>query len=96
MRATDDVVTTYIVITTHSLRSKSRMCCYFYSLSIILFTYCMYIIINKATFMAKDTIKVIIKSKIKLINTTSLSDSINYLVKWQRTPLFSFPTRYSI
>lgn len=51
------------------------MCCYFYSLSKILLTYCMYIIVNKATFMVNDTIKVINKYNIKLINTTSLSDS---------------------
>ena len=35
----------------------------------------MYIIVNKATFMVNDTIKVINKYNIKLINTTSLSDS---------------------
>ena len=35
----------------------------------------MYIIANKATFMATDTIKAIIKYNKKLINTTSLSDS---------------------
>ena len=65
----------YRAITAHSLRSKSRMCCYIYSLSKILFTYCMYIIVNKATFMVNDAIKAIIKNNIKLINTTSLSDS---------------------
>lgn len=65
----------YRVITTHSIRSKSRMCCYFYSLSKILLTYCMYIIVNKATFTVTDTIKAINKYNIKLINTTSLSDS---------------------
>ena len=64
----------YRAITTHSLRSKSRMCCYLYSLFKILFTYCMYIIVNKATFMVNDAIKAIIKNNIKLINTTSLSD----------------------
>ena len=62
---------------------KSRMCRYFYSLFIIEFTYCMYIIVNKATFMVNDTIKAITKNNIKLINTTSLSDSKSYLVKWQ-------------
>ena len=35
----------------------------------------MYIIANKATFMVSNTITAIIKNNIKLINTTSLSDS---------------------
>lgn len=78
-------------ITTHSIRSKSRMCCYFYSLSKILLTYCMYIIVNKATFTVNDTIKAIIKNNIKLINTTSLSHSRNYVVKWQHISTISFP-----
>ena len=51
----------------------------FYSLSIIEFTYFMYKIVNKVTFMVSDTIKVIIKINIKLINTTSLSDNQSYL-----------------
>ena len=75
MRTADNVVTTYRVITTHSLRSKSRMCCYFYSLFIIELTYCMYIIANKVTFTNTDAIKANIKNNIKFINTTSLSDS---------------------
>ena len=76
MRTTDNVVTTYYkVITTHSLRSKSRMCRYFYSLSISLLIYCMYITVNKATFIVEETIKATIKKCIKTINTTSLSDS---------------------
>lgn len=75
MRNHSNMVTTCLVITTHSIRSKSRMCCYFYSLSKILLTYCMYIIVNKATFMVNDTINAINKYNIKLINTTSLSDS---------------------
>ena len=79
-----------LVITTHSLRSKSRMCCYFYSL------YCMYIIANKATFMAIDIIMAIIKNNIKLINTTSLSDSKSYLVKWQHISTISFPMLHTI
>ena len=90
MRTTDVVVTTYTSITTHSLRSKSRMCRYFYSLFIIEFIYCMYIIANKATFMVSDTITAIIKNNIKLINTTSLSDSKCYLVKWQHISTISF------
>ena len=93
MRATDDVVTTYIVITTHSLRSKSRMCCYFYSL----FVQSIHTMVNKATFMVAEIIRPTSRNiKSSIINATSLSDSINYLVKWQRTPLFSFPKRYSI
>ena len=50
----------------------------------------MYIIANKATFMNTDAVKAIIKNNIKFINTTSLSDSKNYLVKWQHTLLISF------
>ena len=45
---------------------------------------------NKATFMVSDTIMVIIKNNIKLINTTSLSDSKCYLVKWQHISTISF------
>ena len=84
------------VIMTHSLRSKSRMCRYFYSLFIIEFTYCMYIIVNKATFMVNDTIKAITKNNIKLINTTSLSDSKSYLVKWQHISTISLSMLYTI
>ena len=65
----------YSVITTHSIRSKSRMCCYFYSLSKILLTYCMYMIVNKATFMTNENINEYITNNINFINTTSLSDS---------------------
>ncbi len=80
MRNHSNMVTTlYKVITAYSLRSKSRICCYFYSLSKILFTYCMYIIVNKATFRVTDAIKATIKNNIKLINTTSLSHSGNYV-----------------
>ena len=75
MRTADNAVTTLKSNnnTFHSV--KSRMCCYFYSLSKILLTYCMYIIVIKATFTVSDTIKAIINNNIKLINTTSLSDS---------------------
>ena len=88
----------YRAITTHSLRSKSRMCCYLYSLFKILFTYCMYIIVNKATFMTNDAIKAIIKNNIKLINTTSLSDSKLSKLKWQHrtTYLISIINYYII
>lgn len=66
------------VITTHSLGQKQNVLL-FYSLSKILFTYCMYITVNKATFRVTDTIKDNIKNNIKLINTTSLSHSRNYV-----------------
>ena len=56
----------------------------------------MYIIANKATFTNTDAIKANIKNNIKFINTTSLSDSKNYLVKWQHTPLISFPMSSTI
>ena len=56
----------------------------------------MYIIANKATFMVIDTITVIIKNNIKLINTTSLSDSKCYLVKWQHISTISFSMLYTI
>ena len=41
--------------------------------------------------MVNDTIKAITKNNIKLINTTSLSDSKSYLVKWQHISTISFP-----
>ena len=76
MRNHSNMVTTYVVITTHFFSVKKVECVViFYSLFKILLTYCMYIIVNKATFMTKDTIKNSIKNNIKLINTTSLSDS---------------------
>ena len=56
----------------------------------------MYIIANKATFMVIDTITAIIKNNIKLINTTSLSDSKCYLVKWQHISTISFSMLYTI
>ena len=55
----------------------------FYSLFIIEFTYCMYIIVNKATFITVEAIKAIIKKSINPINTNSLSDNQSYLVQWQ-------------
>lgn len=56
----------------------------------------MYIIANKATFMVNDTMKAIIKNNIKLINTTSLSDSKCYLVKWKHISTISFSIVYTI
>ena len=73
----------HIVITPHSPYWHSGMCCYFYPLSIIEFTYFMYKIVNKVTFIVVDTIKAYIKNSIKLINTTSLSDNKSYRVQWQ-------------
>ena len=70
-------------ITTHSQYWHRGMCCYFYSLFITEFTYCMYIIVNKATFIVVEAIKAIIKKSINPINTTSLSDNKSYLVQWQ-------------
>ena len=61
MRTTDVVVTNYTSNNDTFLSVKSRMCRYFYSLSISLLIYCMYITVNKATFMVNDTIKVNIK-----------------------------------
>ena len=50
----------------------------YYSLSIIEFTYFMYKIVNKATFIVVDTIKAYIKKSMKLINTTSLYEKEIY------------------
>ena len=79
-------------ITTHSQYWHSGMCCYFYSLSIIEFTYFMYKIVNKVTFTVADTIKAYIKKSIKLINTTSLSmsASITYNLKLINTSKTNF------
>ena len=52
----------------------------------------MYKIVNKATFNVVDTNNEYIKNNIKLINTTSLSNSQSYLVKWQHiSTIISFP-----
>ena len=48
----------HIVITTHSQFGREQNVLLFYSLSIIEFTYFMYKIVNKATFIADNTIKV--------------------------------------
>ena len=69
----------HIVITTHSQFGLEQNVLLFYSLSIIAFTYFMYKIVNKATFIVAEAIKAIIKVSIKLINTTSLSDNKSYL-----------------
>ena len=85
----------HIVITTHSQFGREQNVLLFYSLFIIEFTYCMYIIVNKATFMVNDTIMAIIKNNIKLINTTSLSDS-KLSGKVATQLLISFSMIYSI
>ena len=56
----------------------------------ILLTYCMYIIANKATFIVREIPNAYIKNNINSINTTSLSHSQNYEVKWQHTCLSHF------
>ena len=89
----------HIVITTHSQFGREQNVLLFYSLFIIEFTYCMYIIVNKATFIVAETIMVIIKNSIKLINTTSLSDSKAILVQWQHistTMFISYVRKYTI
>ena len=62
----------YIVITTHSQFGREQNVLLFYSLFIIEFTYCIYIIVNKATFIIAETIMVIIKNSIKADKLTTL------------------------
>ena len=47
-----------------------------------LFVQIMYIIVNKATFIVRENPNAYIKNNINPINTTSLSHSKNYVVKW--------------
>ena len=60
----------------------------------------MYIIVNKATFRVIDAIKANIKNNIKLINTTSLSDSkLSCKVATQATyliPIFKYYTTFKL
>ena len=70
----------HIVITTHSQFGREQNVLLFYSLFIIEFIYCMYIIVNKAMFIVVEIIMAIIRNSIKLINTTPLSDSKATLV----------------
>ena len=74
----------HIVITTHSQFGREQNVLLFYSLFIIEFTYCMYIIVNKAMFIVEKTIMVSIKNSIKFINTTSLLSGkyIELIVKY--------------
>ena len=66
-----------LVVTTHLL-AKAKMCCFIYSL----FVQIMYIIVNKATFIVRENPNAYIRNNINPINTTSLSHSKNYVVKW--------------
>ena len=75
----------HIIVTTHLL-AKAKMCCFIYSL----FDKIMYIIANKATFIVRESANAYIKNNIIPINTTSLSHSIYYEVKWQHTCLSHF------
>lgn len=90
MRATDNVATTYYCNNNTLLRQK-QMCCFIYSLFQI-----MYIIVNKATFTVRENPKAYIKNNINPINTTSLSHSKSYVVKWQYTLLVPFPMNNTI
>ena len=74
-----------IVITTH-YSVKSKCVVFIYSLLVQI----MYIIVNKATFIIREKPKAYIKNNINPINTTSLSHSKGYVVKWQHTLLVSF------
>lgn len=75
---------TYIV--NNTLLGQKQMCCFIYSL----FVQIMYIIVNKATFMVIEIINPTSRNaKIYNINTTSLSHSINYEVKWQQSSAYS-------
>ena len=80
MNNRNNTVTTTYSQTTHSQFCGEQNVLLFYSLFIIEFIYCMYIIVNKVTFIIKENIVVIVKISINLINTTSLSDNISYLV----------------
>ena len=62
----------HIVKTTHSQFGREQNVLLFYSLFIIEFTYCMYIIVNKAILIIAETIKVIIKNSIKADKLTTL------------------------
>ena len=91
MRATDNVATTYYCNNNTLLRQK-QMCCFIYSLLVQI----MYIIVNKATFTVRENPKAYIKNNINPINTTSLSHSKSYVVKWQHTLLDPFPMNNTI
>lgn len=84
---------------TFAILAQWNVLLFFYSLFIVEFTYFMYKIVNKATFIVVDTIKAQIKKSIKLINTTSLSDNQSYLVQWQHistTMFISYVCQYNI
>ena len=74
------------VIDNNTLLGQKQMCCCFiYSL----FVQIMYIIVNKVTFIVRENPNVYIKNNINSINTTSLSHSKNYEVKWQQSSAYS-------
>lgn len=73
MRTTDNVVTTYNWLTTHSLRSKAE-CVVFYCLLV----HIMYTIHNKATFTVRENPKVYIRANINPINNHLLALEIEY------------------
>ena len=77
MRTTDNVVTTYNWLTTHSLRSKAE-CVVFYCLLV----HIMYIIHNKAMFIVRETPKVYIKYDIISINNHLLALERIECSKW--------------
>ena len=78
------VVATYCCNNTSADQSKDVL--FIYSL----FVQIMYIIDNKATFIVRDNPNAYIKNNINSINTTSLSHSKNYVVKWQHICLLHF------
>ena len=85
-------VATINIMKNTTLPVKAKCSVFIYSLLVQI----MYITVNKATFMVNDTIKAITKNNIKLINTTSLSDSKSYLVKWQHISTISLSMLYTI
>ena len=86
MKHTEMCVVTYIITNT-TLPSKAKCSVFIYSL----FAKIMYITANKVMFIVTEVIKPIIRnSKNSTINTTSLSHSKSYVVKWQHTSAFQF------
>ena len=87
----------HICMIKHYIAGKAKCSVFIYSLLV----HIMYIIVNKATFIATEIINPIIRnSKNSTINTTSLSHSKNYEVWWQHSHLllshFLYLTLYII
>ena len=80
------IVVATLVICNNPSAGQSKDVLFFYSLFIQL----MYKIANKATFIVREIPNAYIKNNINSINTTSLSHSQNYEVKWQHTCLSHF------